>query len=96
MDLIKKINNRSAKIGVIGLGYVGLPLAMEFVNAGYNVAGIDIDKKKIDSLNDGENYINDVNDGDLKSAVKKGLFKATNDFSVVKKLDAVSICVPTP
>ena len=96
MNLIEKIDNRSAKVGVIGLGYVGLPLAMEFVNAGYKVSGIDIDQNKINSLNDGKNYINDVNDEKLKNAVKKGLLKGTTDFSIVKKLDAISICVPTP
>ncbi len=96
MSLIEKINTRSAKVGVIGLGYVGLPLAMEFANAGYNVIGIDIDQNKIKSLNDGENYINDVNDESLKNVVNKGLLKGTNDFSIVKKLDAISICVPTP
>ncbi len=96
MSLIKKIETRSAKIGVIGLGYVGLPLAIEFVNAGYEVIGIDIDQNKINSLNNGKNYINDVNDENLKNAVEKGLFQGTSDFSVVKTLDAVSICVPTP
>ncbi len=96
MDLIKKIDDKSAKIGVIGLGYVGLPLAMEFANANYQVLGIDIDQNKINSLNNGENYINDVDDEELKSAVKKGLLKGTTDFSKVKNLDALSICVPTP
>ncbi len=96
MNLVDKINNRSAKIGVIGLGYVGLPLAMEFVNAGYNVKGIDIDQNKIKSLNNGKNYIRDVNNKNLKNAVKKGLLKGTTDFSIVKSLDAISICVPTP
>jgi UDP-N-acetyl-D-glucosamine dehydrogenase len=96
MNLIKKIDNRSAKVGVIGLGYVGLPLAMEFVNAGYKVSGIDIDQNKINSLNDGKNYINDVNDEKLNKAVKNGFLKGTSDFSIVKKLDTISICVPTP
>ena len=96
MNLIEKIDTRSAKVGVIGLGYVGLPLAMEFVKAGYTVTGIDIDKNKIDALNKGENYINDVNDKSLKNAVKKGLLKGTNDFRIVKNLDTISICVPTP
>ena len=67
MNLIEKIDTRSAKVGVIGLGYVGLPLAMEFVNAGYKVSGIDIDQNKINSLNDGKNYINDVNDKKLNT-----------------------------
>ena len=96
MNLIEKIDTRSAKVGVIGLGYVGLPLAMEFVKAGYTVTGIDIDESKINSLNNGENYINDVHDKNLKNAVKKGLLKGTNDFSIVNNLDAISICVPTP
>ena len=61
MSLIDKINDKSAKIGVIGLGYVGLPLAIEFTNAGYKVIGIDIDERKVNSINKGENYINDVN-----------------------------------
>jgi UDP-N-acetyl-D-glucosamine dehydrogenase len=96
MNLIEKIDTRSAKVGVIGLGYVGLPLAMEFVKAGYTVTGIDIDENKIKSLNNGKNYINDVNDKNLKNAVKKSLLKGTTDFSTVKNLDAISICVPTP
>ena len=96
MNLIEKIDTRSAKIGVIGLGYVGLPLAMEFVKAGYNVTGIDIDENKIKSINNGENFINDVNDADLKKATKDGLLRGTTDFSIVKRLDAISICVPTP
>ena len=96
MELIKKIDDKSAKIGVIGLGYVGLPLAMEFANANYQVLGIDIDQNKINSLNNGENFINDVDDEELESAVKKGLLKGTTDFSKVKNLDALSICVPTP
>ncbi len=96
MNLIEKIDTRSAKVGIIGLGYVGLPLAMEFVKAGYKVTGIDIDENKINSINNGENYINDVHDKNLKNAVKKGLLKGTNDFSVVKNFDTISICVPTP
>jgi UDP-N-acetyl-D-glucosamine dehydrogenase len=96
MSLVKKIETKSAKVGVIGLGYVGLPLAMEFVNAGYQVTGIDIDIDKINSINNEKNYINDVNDKNLKNAVKKGLLKGTTDFSVVEKLDTISICVPTP
>jgi UDP-N-acetyl-D-glucosamine dehydrogenase len=96
MDLIEKIDTRSAKIGVIGLGYVGLPLAMEFVKTGFQVTGIDIDENKITALNDGKNYIKDVDDNDLKNAVNGGLLKGSNDFSLVKDLDSISICVPTP
>ena len=96
MKIIKKINDKSAKIGVIGLGYVGLPLAIEFVNAGYKTIGIDIDKTKVDFINSGKNYIKDVSDSILKDAVNNSLFKASSDFSIVKHLDALSICVPTP
>ncbi len=96
MKLIKKINDKSAKIGVIGLGYVGLPLAIEFVNAGYNTFGIDVDEAKVDHINSGKNYIKDVNNIVLKKAVHEGLLKATSDFNIVKSLDAISICVPTP
>ena len=96
MELLEKINNKSAKIGVIGLGYVGLPLAIEFVNAGYKVIGVDIDENKVNSLNSGKNYIKDVDDNVIKDAIKKDLFRATRNFSVVKNLDAISICVPTP
>ena len=96
MSLIDKINDKSAKVGVIGLGYVGLPLAIEFTNAGYKVTGIDVDDIKVKSINSGINYIKDVDDTTLENAVKNKLFSATSDFSEVRNLDAVSICVPTP
>ena len=96
MHLIDKINNKSAKVGVIGLGYVGLPLAIEFTKAGYSVTGIDVDQNKIELINSGGNYISDIEDSLLKQAVDKKLLNATSDFSVVENLDAVSICVPTP
>ncbi|MFL2994668.1 MAG: nucleotide sugar dehydrogenase [Candidatus Neomarinimicrobiota bacterium] len=96
MNLIDKINDKSAKIGVIGLGYVGLPLAIEFVNAAYEVVGIDTDESKINSIKSGSNYIKDVDDELLKNAVNNGSLKATTDFNIVKDLDAISICVPTP
>ena len=96
MNLIKKIDDKSAKIGVIGLGYVGLPLAIEFVNAGYNVIGIDVDKSKVKSINSSKNYIKDIDDKVFNNAVAKGLLKATTDYNIVKELDAISICVPTP
>ena len=94
--LIKNIKNRNAKIGVIGLGYVGLPLAIEFTNAGFNVIGIDIDERKVNQINDGINYINDVDSNLLKIAVENNTLSATSDLSIVKDLDAISICVPTP
>ena len=96
MDLKKKIKNKSAKVGIIGLGYVGLPLAMEFAKEGFSVVGIDVSREKVDKLNQGENYIIDVNDNDLKWAIEKRLFRATADYSVIKDVDAISICVPTP
>jgi len=96
MSLIKKIKNRESKIGVIGLGYVGLPLAIEFTNAGFDVVGIDIDEKRVNQINNGLNYINDVDSIVLKNAVKNNCFSASSDFSVVNNLDAISICVPTP
>ena len=96
MNLKNKIENRDAQIGVIGLGYVGLPLAMEFVRAGFHVTGIDVDQEKIKKLNRGENYIQDIKDESLKNAVEMNQLSATSDFSVIQNLDAISICVPTP
>ena len=92
----EKYINREARIGVIGLGYVGLPLTMEFSKAGFQVTGIDVDEKRVNELNKGHNYIQDVDDDELRDAVKSGNFSATNDFSVIADLDAISICVPTP
>ncbi len=96
MDLKQKIETRRARIAVIGLGYVGLPLAVEFARAGFEVVGIDLDPKKVASINRGKNYISDVNDKYLKDMIAKGKLKATTDYSVLKKCDAVHICVPTP
>ena len=96
MNLKNKIENRDAQIGVIGLGYVGLPLAMEFVHAGFHVTGIDIDQEKVKKLNRGENYIQDIKDESVKNAVEMNQLSATSDFSVIQNLDAISICVPTP
>ncbi len=95
-SLISKIEQKKAKLGVIGMGYVGLPLALEFCKAGFEVTGIDLDKKKIDSINNGKSYIEDASDTDLKTAVSQGRLHATTDFSILKQLDTVSICVPTP
>ena len=96
MSIIDKINDKSAKVGVIGLGYVGLPLALEFANAGYEVIGIDIDQNKVALINSGKNYIKDIKDDNLKDVVSKKLLKASSNFDEVKNLDAISICVPTP
>ena len=96
MNLKNKIENRDAQIGVVGLGYVGLPLAMEFVRAGFHVTGIDVDQEKVKKLNRGENYIQDIKDESVKNAVEMNQLSATSDFSVIQNLDAISICVPTP
>lgn len=96
MQLLEKIRIRNIKIGVIGCGYVGLPLAVEFARSGFQVVGIDTDAKKVDQINKGESYILDVPETDLKDVVEKGKLSATRDFSVLRKIDAVSVCVPTP
>ncbi len=96
MEFSKKLETKDVRFGVVGLGYVGLPLAVEFANENFKVIGIDIDESKVNKLKNGENYIGDVNDDELKRAVKNGYIKATTDFSVIKDLDFISICVPTP
>ncbi len=95
-DLLEKINNRTAAIGVIGLGYVGLPLAVEKARAGYQVTGFDVQEKKVCMVNEGKNYIGDILDNDLNEVVKEGKLKATSDFSFIRDIDCVAICVPTP
>lgn len=95
-DLLKKITDKTAKIGVLGLGYVGLPLAVEKAKAGYNVTGFDIQDKKVDMVNRGINYIGDVVSGDLLDMVKCGRLHATSDFRFLNEIDCVAICVPTP
>lgn len=94
--LIKKLKDKDAKIAILGLGYVGLPLAVVFAEAGFHVTGVDPDKRKIDALVKGESYIPDVKSESVASLVKSGKFTATTDFSILKQMDAVSICVPTP
>ncbi|EIA19361.1 nucleotide sugar dehydrogenase [Listeria fleischmannii subsp. coloradonensis] len=96
-ELLKnRINSKKAIVGVIGLGYVGLPLAMELVSAGYHVVGIDIDGYKVARLNEGYSHILDVTDKQVTEATRNGFFQAVDDFSVIENLDAVSVCVPTP
>lgn len=96
MLLKQKILNRKAKVGIIGLGYVGLPLALEFAKSGFKVTGVDINQKKVDTINSGESYIPDVDTEELIPFVEKGTFSATASYSCVEKLDTLSICVPTP
>jgi UDP-N-acetyl-D-glucosamine dehydrogenase len=95
-ELIKKLRNKEARVAVLGLGYVGLPLAVVFGEAGFHVTGIDPDSRKVDSLNQGVSYIPDVKTEAVEKLVKSGHLTATTDFSVLQEMDAVSICVPTP
>lgn len=94
--LKEKIQARTARVGVVGLGYVGLPLAVEFARAGFHVTGIDVQESKVSVLNRGESYIQDVPTEAVRKYVDSGKFTATTDFSVVKDLDTINIAVPTP
>ena len=94
--ILKKIEERSIKVGVVGLGYVGLPLAVEKAKAGFKTTGFDIRQFKVDKVNRGENYIGDVVNEDLEAIVSDGMLSATTDFSKVKDMDFIAICVPTP
>ena len=95
-ELLKSLQEHTAKIGILGLGYVGLPLAVAFGEAGFHVTGIDPDPRKVDALNKGESYIQDVSDKQIAKLMKAGKLTATTDFSALRQCDAVSICVPTP
>lgn len=94
--LLKKIENKEITVGVVGLGYVGLPLAVEKAKAGFKTIGFDVQNKKVALINEGHNYIGDVVDDDLKKLVESGMLKATSDFSKVCDVDFIAICVPTP
>lgn len=94
--LTKKIENKEIIVGVVGLGYVGLPLAVEKAKSGFKTIGFDVQDAKVDMVNEGHNYIGDVVDEDLKKLVKSGMLKATKDFSFIKDVDFIAICVPTP
>ncbi|MCL4408388.1 MAG: nucleotide sugar dehydrogenase [Thermotogae bacterium] len=96
MTLFEKITSRKATVGVMGLGYVGLPLAVEKAKAGFNVVGFDVQKIKVDMVNAGHNYIGDIVDSDLEKLVKEKKLRATIDFDEIKNCDVVTICVPTP
>lgn len=95
-QLYNKIETRTATIGVVGLGYVGLPLAVEKAKAGFKVIGFDVQQSRVDMVNEGINYIGDVVDEELAEIIKSGQFVATTDYSKIKEVDAVAICVPTP
>ncbi len=94
--LLEKFQKRTARIGILGMGYVGLPLAVAFAEAGFTVTGIDPERRKADALNQGDSYIPDVAAEKVAKLVKSSRLKATTDFTVLKEMDAVSICVPTP
>jgi UDP-N-acetyl-D-glucosamine dehydrogenase len=96
MTLKAKIEQREARIGVIGMGYVGLPLMVEYAHAGFSVLGIDVSEPKVESINRGESYIGDVTTEELAPLVEKGLISATADFARLRECDSISICVPTP
>jgi UDP-N-acetyl-D-glucosamine dehydrogenase len=95
-ELFNKIDSKNATIGVVGLGYVGLPLAVEKAKAGFKVIGFDVQQSRVDLVNNGVNYIGDVVDEDLTEITKSKQFIATTDYSLIKEVDAVAICVPTP
>jgi UDP-N-acetyl-D-glucosamine dehydrogenase len=95
-NLIKRFEDKSARISILGLGYVGLPLAVVFAEAGFNVTGIDPVAEKMELLNRGESYIMDIPSSKIKKLVSSGHLRGTTDFAVLKEMDAVSICVPTP
>src|ERR1700737_2275834 len=94
--LEERISRRTARVGIVGLGYVGLPLAVEFAKAGFSVTGIDLNEDKVASLNRGESYIQDISADVLRPLVESKKLRATTDFSVIADLDTINIAVPTP
>ncbi|MDV6375389.1 nucleotide sugar dehydrogenase [Deinococcus arenicola] len=94
--LVEKIEARTARVGIIGLGYVGLPLAVEQAKVGFHVTGFDLNAPRVEKLNAGENYISDVNDEEFRQLVGKGMIQATTDMSEMAGMDVLIICVPTP
>ncbi len=95
-QLINKLKNKEARLGVLGLGYVGLPLAVSFAKAGFHVMGFDLDEAKVAAVNSGDSYIIDIDSAELAGVVGSGHLKATTDFSHLASVDSVNICVPTP
>lgn len=95
-ELLSRIAERKITVGVVGLGYVGLPLAVEKAKAGFRTIGFDVQEEKVKQVNAGHNYIGDVVDAELAQLVNNGMLSATSDFSVIKEVDFVAICVPTP
>src|SRR4051794_18793757 len=95
-QLKERLLQKKARVGVLGLGYVGLPLAVEFAHAGFEVVGIDVQQSKVDQFNSGDSYVKDVKNDVFKPLVDSGKLRATSDFSVIQDLDTIDICVPTP
>ncbi len=96
MKLLEKIERKSAVVGIIGMGYVGLPLGLAFARKQFNVLGFDLDEKKVSLLNQGKGYLKHISNERIKDAVNSGFLKATSDFSKLKGVDTIIICVPTP
>ncbi|MCI0666186.1 MAG: nucleotide sugar dehydrogenase, partial [Acidobacteria bacterium] len=94
--LLDKISSRSARVGVIGLGYVGLPLVVEFANGGFDSTGFEVDMGKVDAINRGQSYIPDVPSAQVAELVAKEMLRATSDFTALKDQEIIIICVPTP
>src|SRR5687767_2786920 len=94
--LADKVKSKKAVIGVVGLGYVGLPIGLEFAKRDFHVLGFDVSSQKVDMLNAGENYNEDLTDADIAAVAKNGRLKATTDFSRLREVDVIFICVPTP
>ena len=95
-DIIARVRARKITVGVVGLGYVGLPLAVENAKSGFCTIGFDVQSYKVEMVNRGENYIGDIVNSDLESLVRSGMLRATSDFNLLKEVDFVAICVPTP
>ena len=95
-DIVARVRARKITVGVVGLGYVGLPLAVENAKSGFCTIGFDVQSSKVEMVNRGENYIGDIVNSDLESLVRSGMLRATSDFNLLKEVDFVAICVPTP
>src|SRR3989338_13785 len=96
MDLNQKLKERKAKVAILGLGYVGLPLCLEFLESGFEVIGLDVNENKVKSLNRAESYVTDISNEELLKALNTKRFRVSSDFSLLKEVDTVSVCVPTP
>ena len=95
-DLRSKISSGELVIGIIGLGYVGLPLSLAFANSGVSTVGFDIDQSKVDSINESASFFSHISSDDIKQARLSGKLSASSDFSLIPDVDAIIICVPTP